>query len=169
MLSLHLQPCKFLHSAIPGCSLHTKQINMQTTKNETITKRLSFYKENDLWYADLPLFLELGLGTKANLLMVDGSDTFLDLLSQNGTYVTVFVSTQTFAGHEIKLEKIKIGLNQDLLDKIGHAPVDYGAYYNVSKYKNKSFQHTLWLCPVTEYVFEGNYPSSIFLKKLYQR
>ena len=142
---------------------------MQTTKNETITKRLSFYKENGLWYADLPQFLELGLGTKSNLLMVDGSDTFLDLLSENGPYVTVVLSTKTFTAHDIKLEKLKIGLNQELLDKIGHAPVDYGAYYNVSKYKKKAYQHTLWLCPVTEYVFEGSYPEKIYLKKLFCR
>jgi hypothetical protein len=142
---------------------------MQTTKNETITKRLSFYKENGLWYADLPQFLELGLGKKSNLLMVDGSDTFLDLLSENGTYVTVVLSTNPFPEHSIKLEKLKIGLNQDLLDKIGHAPVDYGAYYNVAKYEKKPFQHTLWLCPVTEYVFEGYYPEKIYLKKLFCR
>ena len=140
---------------------------MQTTKNETLTKRLSFYKENGLWYADLPQFLELGLGTKSNLLMVDGSDTFLDLLSENGSYVTVVLSTNTFTAHDIKLEKLKIGLNQDLLDKIGHAPVDYGAYYNVSKYKKKAYQHTLWLCPVTEYVFEGYYPEKIYLKNCF--
>jgi hypothetical protein len=142
---------------------------MQTTKNETITKRLSFYKENGLWYADLPQFLELGLGTKSNLLMVDGSDTFLDLLSENGSYVTVVLSTNPFPEYSIKLDKLKIGLNQDLLDKIGHAPVDYGAYYNVSKYEKKTFQHTLWLCPVTEYVFDGCYPEKIYLKKLFCR
>ena len=62
---------------------------MQKTTTTTITKRLSFYKENGLWYADLPGFLELGLGSKANLLMVDGSDRFLDLLSSNGSKVTV--------------------------------------------------------------------------------
>lgn len=52
---------------------------MQVTKTITKTKTLGFYKENGLWYADLPEFLELGLGTKSNLLMVDGSDTFLEL------------------------------------------------------------------------------------------
>ena len=139
---------------------------MQKTTTTTITKRLSFYKENGLWYADLPGFLELGLGSKANLLMVDGSDRFLDLLSSNGSKVTVKLSTKPFVEHSMKLEKLKIGLNQDLLDKIGHAPVDYGAYYNVTKYENKPFQHTLWLCPVTEYVFEGYYPEFIYLQLL---
>ena len=137
---------------------------MQKTTTKTMTKRLSFYKESGLWYADLPEFLELGLGTKANLLMVDGSDRFLDLLSSNGSKATVKLSTKSFEDHTIKLDKLKIGLDQDLLDKIGHAPVDYGAYYNVAVYKNKPFQHTLWLCPVTEYVFEGHYPENIYLQ-----
>jgi prepilin-type processing-associated H-X9-DG protein len=47
------------------------------------------FKKNGLWYADLPEFLALGLGSKANLLMVDGSDTFLDLLSSNTSKVSV--------------------------------------------------------------------------------
>ena len=139
---------------------------MQKTTTKTMTKRLSFYKEIGVWYADLPEFLELGLGTKANLLMVDGSDKFLDLLSSNGSKATVILSTKPFKDQTIKLDKLKIGLNQDLLDKIGHAPVDYGAYYNVAVYENKPFQHTLWLCPVTEYVFEGHYPDNIYLQLL---
>lgn len=138
---------------------------MQTTKQRPQTKTLSFYKENGFWYADLPEFLEQGLGTKANLLMVDGSDTFLDLLSSNSASVTVKLSTIPFENHSIHLEKVKIGLNQDLLIQIGHAPVDYGAYYNVTTYQNQPFQHTLWLCPVTEYVFQGEYPQNIYLTK----
>ncbi len=138
---------------------------MQTLKKRTKTKTLGFYKENGLWYADLPEFLSLGLGTKANLLMVDGSDTFLDLLSSNGSNVAVTLSKEPFENHSIHLEKLKIGLNQELLDKIGHAPVNYGAYYNVKKYNHKTFQHTLWLCPVAEYVFQGEYPQNIYLSK----
>ncbi len=136
---------------------------MQLTKTSTETKTIGFYKEKGLWYADLPEFLENGLGTKADLLMVDGSDSFLDLLSSNGTNVTVTMSTRPFENHSIRLEKINIGLNRDLLNSVGHAPVDYGAYYNVTTYQNKPFQHRLWLCPVTEYVFQGEYPQKIYL------
>ncbi len=138
---------------------------MQTVNNIKQTKMLSFYKENGLWFADLPVFLELGLGTKSNLLMVDGSDVFLDLLSSNSTKVTVQLSNKPFENHSIHLEKLKIGINQDLLNSIGHAPVNYGAYYNVKKYQNKPYQHTLWLCPVAEYVFQGKYPQNIYLTK----
>ena len=136
---------------------------MQLTKNITQTKTIGFYKENNLWYAALPEFLENGLGTKADLLMVDGADTFLDLLSSNGNNVTVTMGTQPFENHSIHLEKLNIGLNRKLLNSVGHAPVDYGAYYNVTTYQNKPFQHRLWLCPVTEYVFRGEYPQNIYL------
>ena len=139
---------------------------MQATHTNTETKSLGFYKENGLWYADLPEFLSLGLGTKANLLMVDGSDRFLDLLSSNGTRVTIKMATRPFNQHCTHLEKLKIGLDKELLDKIGHAPVHYGAYYNVKKYQNNPFEHTLWLCPVAEYVFNGQYPQHIYLTKI---
>lgn len=119
-----------------------------------------FYKENGLWYIDLPEFLEAGLGNKNNLLMVDGADTFLDILSGNTDDVVVEFGDEQFDGHSYKLNNLTIGMNKELLDKIGHAPVDYGAYYSVDQIEG----HTLWLCPVTEYVFNGSYPENIYLK-----
>jgi len=130
--------------------------------NNTIMRTLGFVKENGLWYADLPEFLERGLGTKNNLLMVDGSDTFLDFLSNNGTSVTLQIATEPFVGFEGHLEKITIGMNKGLLDEIGHAPVDYGAYYHVITWKGQAFKHRLWLCPVAEWVF-GCYPNTIYI------
>jgi hypothetical protein len=120
----------------------------------------TFYKENGLWYIDLPEFLEAGLGTTANLLMVDGADTFLDYLSNNGNRVSIEMDVKPFDGHTHTLNKIDMGKNQSLLDAIGHAPVDYGAYYSVPEHNN----HHLWLCPVTEYVFGGNYPDNIYIQ-----
>ena len=130
--------------------------------NKSLMRNLGFIKENELWYADLPEFLERGLGTRNNLLMVDGSDTFLDLLSNQGNRVTLTISEQDFEGFQGKLDKIDWGKNQSLLDSIGHAPVDYGAYYMVNELQGKPFQHRLWLCPVTEFVF-GGYPNQIFI------
>lgn len=136
----------------------------QSTAEQIAT--LSFYKENAYWYADLPEFLEQKLGTKADLLMVDGSDTFLDMLSCKGSRVTMELSTVPFSSHTIQLEKIKIGLNQALLNQVGHAPVDYGAYYQVKTYHGQPLDHILWLCPVAEYVFKGEYPQNIYLNQL---
>ena len=104
---------------------------LQTLQTATHLKTLSFIKKHENWYADLPEFLEAGLGTKANLLMVDGSDTFLDFLSGCTDAVSVNLSTQIFNGHNAVLIKEGIGINQLLLNAVGHAPVSYGAYYNV--------------------------------------
>ncbi len=122
---------------------------------------LAFVKDQGLWYADLPEFLEAGLGTRANLMMVDGSDTFLDRLAQGKLQITLQISTKPFAGWETHLRRIRRGLNHTLLQLIGHAPVDYGAYYKVTQFKGQPHHHQLWLCPVTEYVF-GNYPTDIY-------
>jgi len=123
--------------------------NIKQLKKMTVTKK--FYREDGRWYIDLPEFLEAGLGNKNNLLMVDGADTLLDILAGN----------EPFDGHTHTLTKKSIGKNQALLDYLGHAPVGYGAYYDVKELDN----HQLWLCPVTEYVFDGGYPDTIYLKK----
>jgi hypothetical protein len=120
----------------------------------------TFYKDSvGVWYIHLPEFLEAGLGTKMNLMMVDGADTFLDRISKNGRNVTVYIRTSPYSTHEHKLEKLGLGMNKEVLDAIGHAPVDYGAYY-------KCDDHILWLCPVTEYVFNGSYPDNIYISVL---
>jgi von Willebrand factor type A domain len=117
-----------------------------------------FYKELGTWYIDLPAYLEAGLGTKANLMMVAGADIFLDQLSNHGTEVTVHMETAPYAEQSFALKKIGIGKDQELLDTVGHAPVEYGAYYKADRNG-----HILWLCPVTEYVFGGDYPDNIYI------
>jgi hypothetical protein len=127
-------------------------------KTISVTKR--FYKEEGIWYIDLPEFLNAGLGTKANLMMVAGADLMLDKLSNNGDDITVSFSNEPIEGAEHTLIKKKIGLDKKLLAAIGHAPVDYGAYYSWKENDNQS----VWLCPVTEYVFQGGYPKNIYVK-----
>ncbi len=121
------------------------------------TKR--FYKENEIWYIDLPEFLEAGLGTKANLMMVAGADLMLDILSNNGDDIVITFADEPSDNVEHTLTKQRIGLDKQLLRAIGHAPVDYGAYYNWKENNNQS----VWLCPVTEYVFQGGYPKNIYV------
>ena len=129
----------------------------------TSTVSFNFYKDVDnRWYVDIPDFP----GTKAELEMVDGADTFLDYVSNNQNHATLKISTIPFEGIDAVLNKIGLGINQDLLDQIGHAKVDYGAYYHVDKFKEIAINHQLWLCPVTEYVFEGSYPQTIYIKQL---
>lgn len=128
-------------------------------------KTLNFYKENSIWYIDLPEFLEDGLGTKANLMMVDGADIYLDNLNDGSDRVTVKLFTNPNTVKEWKyddlLKRLGEGKNQELLDNIGHAPVDCGMYYYTTRY-----EHRLWLCPVTLYVFEGKYPNYIFIQHI---
>jgi hypothetical protein len=92
-------------------------------------KTHKFYKEEGIWYIDLPEFLTLGLGTKANLMMVGGSDTYLDRLSNNTGEVTVSFSDVNFEGSTDTLDRTKLGHDDMYLDSVGHARVDGGAYY----------------------------------------
>jgi hypothetical protein len=127
-------------------------------------KNLSFYKENNIWYIDLPEFLEAGLGTKANLMMVAGADTLLDKLSKNSQKINLHISNCAFPGFTTWLEIEKHGKDDIYLQKIGHAPVDNGAYYKTILIENIKETNSVWLCPVTEYVFHGYYPQNIYIK-----
>ena len=132
---------------------------MQNQNNNSQEMTHRFYKDTDgIWYIDLPEFLNAGLGTKANLMMVAGADTFLEVLSNYTKEVTIHISTSPYPEQTFALSKTHMGMDKDLLDAIGHAPVNYGAYYVA----NPS-GHILWLCPVTEYVFGGGYPDAIYI------
>ena len=117
-----------------------------------------FYKEHGIWYIDLPEFLEKGLGTRANLMMVGGADTYLDKISNNTSEVTVLFSDQKFEGFTDEFNKIKLGQDAEYLERVGHAKVDGGAYYT-----SVNNGHQIWLCPVTKYVFKKDYPDQIYL------
>jgi hypothetical protein len=130
-----------------------------------VTKR--FYKENGMWYIDLPEFLEAGLGTKNNLLMVAGADTLLNILTDDGTEAVIEFGDERFDGCNVQLDLNGMGKDQALLDAVGHAPVDYGAYYSAYNTQWLGYEFKLssvWLCPVTEYVFGGKYPERIYLR-----
>lgn len=123
-----------------------------------VTKR--FYKEKGIWYIDLPGFLEAGLGTKADLMMVGGADTLLDKLSGNTNEVTIRFCDELFDGYEDVLYRTNGGFDAEYLKSVGHAEVQEGAYYYA-----KANKHELWLCPVTRYVFvNGKYPSEIYIQ-----
>lgn len=125
--------------------------------NMKFTKR--FYKEKGIWYIDLPEFLEAGLGTKNNLMLVSGADVLMDVLSDYGDDMILTFADEPLENTQHTLVKQRIGLDKQLLALLGHAPVDYGAYYNWKENNNKS----VWLCPVAEHIFQGNYPETIYL------
>ena len=131
------------------------------------TRTLSFIKEYGNWYVDLPEFLEKGLGLKADLMMVDGADTFLDLLSNHGNKITLTLSYDSYVGYHCKIVRIKNEKKIDLQREVGYELDDYGAYYQVIELHDQPFDHQLWLCPVTEYVF-GDYPEVLFISIILQ-
>lgn len=118
-----------------------------------------FYKEDGIWYIDLPEFLNAGLGTKANLMMVAGADMMLDKLSGNTQEVTLKYSNHPFNDHQEMIKRTSLGYDEEYLKAVGHAPVDGGAFYHAV-----NMNQSLWLCPVTKYVFDGYYPFSIYLQ-----
>lgn len=128
-----------------------------------------FYKENNMWYIDLPEFINGKFGTKENLLMVDGSDKLLDILSNNTNEVTIRFTdvAPKDLDHDVEMHIADKGLNQNILDAVGHAPIEYGRYYDYrfmhGTIEEKVKTHRAWLCPVAEWVFGGHYPKMIYV------
>jgi|GEM_PF-5968089 hypothetical protein len=102
--------------------------------------KLRFKKEeNGRWYVVLPWFP----GPKAALEMVQGADTFLDLLSKGSGNVTLKVETH-------------VACEMGTLTKYQDSQID-GAYYETEV---DGKLHRMWLCGVTEFVF-GKMPETL--------
>ena len=100
-----------------------------------------FYKEPDgRWYIDLPEYMEQG-GDKADLEMVEGADTFLDLIAQGKTNVYALLdekpfeqseqlfrsNREVFSGSYYRLERYGSTLGQEL--EAAGLPIEEGALY----------------------------------------
>lgn len=120
----------------------------------------TFYQEEDgRWYIDLPDYIESGLGSKANLEMVAGADTFLSALAQGDTRITIKFDDKEFDTHTVHLVRSS---NQGYIPELMDDPeLDAGAWYTV-----KNNDHNLWLCPVTLYLFNNTYPENIFIQRI---
>ena len=106
--------------------------------------QMRFYKEDFMWYADVKAWP----GPKGMLLMVDGADTFLDYLSNNGNEISLDLSLDPKQGCDV--------LNY----RYPHFGND-GAYYSTQMGED---EHILWLCGVTEFVF-GFMPEEVWYRK----
>ena len=105
---------------------------------------LGFEKDQwDGWFAVIPSWP----GPKAALAMVDGADTFLDLLSDGQSYVALDLSMDPKENWD-ELHYLKPHVYGD------------GAYYT---FENEERFHRMWLCGVTEFVF-GEMPDRIWFK-----
>lgn len=108
-----------------------------------------FYKEQDgKWYVDLPEWT----GSKADLQMVCGADTMLDIIAEDENEVNL----------QLSLEDSE---ESDVLEFM-HLATDWenGAFYKMKSYKGFDFNLKIWLCDVTKYVF-GEFPKNIYIKK----
>jgi len=112
---------------------------------------LSFYIENNRWYADIPDYIEAG-GTQGDLEMVEGADTFLAMLAEGEDWVHIHFDINPFDQAE-ELVKFKDG------DFFG------GAYYKLKTYENQILDWEMWLCDLLKYVFYF-IPEVIYFKKL---
>lgn len=110
--------------------------------------KLKFFKEDSgpsrKWYIDLPEYP----GDKEDCLMVMGADTLLDIISGGGETLQTSVSLTP----EFEENKKHIALTKVENESLS------GAWYYVSQY----YFH-IWLCDVTKFVFNGEFPDKIFL------
>ena len=115
-------------------------------------KQHRFVREDGRWYIDLPEFLAQG-GNKADLEMISGADTMLNLIAEEKNEVTLQIDTETF---EDANELLLTGLC---------APILGGGYYHMNQFENKEVNQDLWLCDVTRFVF-GDIPQKIYVKRI---
>ena len=105
------------------------------------TRKFKFEKEDGKWFIVLP---EWG-GDKADLQMVCGADTLLDIFSSGYDTVKLFIDTVSFDDSKC-LSLIE-------------TDSDSGTY----SYKDGDIDMTVWLCPVTKFVF-GEIPKTIYFR-----
>ena len=112
-------------------------------------RTLRFNREKEgRWYVDLPEWE----GEKADLEMVSGADSMLEMMSENNEFVDFVISTEKFEGC-------------DRLKFIREAnEVNNGAIYSMDYYKGTYINLNMWLCDVTKFVF-GDFPESLYVMK----
>jgi hypothetical protein len=105
-------------------------------------KTFSFEKENNRWYVVLPEYP----GPKADLEMVMGADTLLDILAQGEHKTDVSISLSYIDDYDFELKFLR--------EESG------GGWYKAKSDMNSPFE--LWLCQVMFYVF-GELPEIIYI------
>jgi hypothetical protein len=96
--------------------------------------------------------LEQG-GTIGDLQMVDGADKMLDIVSKGSNDVTLEIDTKPFENADKLI----------LLEKCD--PLIGGGYYYLEYFEKTEVRHRMWLCVVSEFVFNG-LPEQIFIRVL---
>jgi hypothetical protein len=115
-----------------------------------MTKIFRFYRDaNNEWFIDIPEWT----GSKAELEMVQGADSMLDIVSENTNECFLKISDQSFDGAEVLI--------------LEHARIQNhggGGDYILENYQSETINQKMWLCEVTRHVFNG-LPKHIYFKK----
>jgi len=123
---------------------------------ETINtmKTFRFYKDQtNRWYADLPDWR----GTHAELEMISGADTFLNIMAEGSSEIHVILSDESFENSDLLAIK-QYGRSDGW--ELGE-----GAWYNMPSYQGIKYpDFEMWLCAVTKFVF-GDFPEIIYFSK----
>lgn len=111
----------------------------------------NFTKENGTWHMDLPESWNQE-NAHNNITLMEGSETMLNLLSENCNQVKVALDTEPFD-------------NADVLElmQLCHPFLD-GGYYYMHNYAGQSIDYRIWLCDVAKYAF-GSIPERIYVKR----
>jgi len=126
-----------------------------TTITDIIVETRRFYKEDGRWYIDLPEYIDAG-GKKGDLQMVAGADTWLEILSENTGDVTIKFSNAKFDDYQDSMAQSLYFAGGWEAQDVSPSEIDDGKWYTTTS------GHNLWLCPVTKFVFWGDYPKVIF-------
>lgn len=111
--------------------------------------KLTFEKDpNNEWYIVLPDWT----GDRADLQMVCGADTFLDMIAKEEKLVSLEIES------ELTGDK---GLPSFFLAKRHDTPEIGGAMYYIASFHDQDFE--MWLCDVTRFVFNGELPQNIYV------
>ena len=130
-----------------------KKISNYKNGNANFRRKVRFFKQNGLWYADVPNH------TLAENLMVNGADDLIESVSNGKPNVTVDVAWPFYTGSDWQFR----------LDRTAHN--QHGATYSVTPSKGaKAIARSLglsivkqaWICNVTHDVL-GDHPDSIFI------
>ncbi len=107
-------------------------------------KQITFNKNSiGQWFADIPEWT----GDKAELEMIMGADTFLDIMAQGESKVTLSFNTEYLEGSSPSF----------VLKR--NRPYSDGYYYDADGLFNSL---EIWLCHVTEFVF-GKFPETFYI------
>ena len=107
-------------------------------------KKISFYKDNYEWFADVPFI------PKANNLMVAGADTFLESISNGRDRISLEIVINPSSKEVEHCAYYLIRTKHDF----------WGGTYDVYDGSSRDPMSTLWLCNVTHFVC-GNHPKRI--------